>query len=692
MFNERNNSGSNAGERTDKTNFNSSSFQRHSASNNAYLNFVNNPALAHGAVGLVVGSSQAAQQQQQQRLLQITKNELEAQQMASNIKESLLIKRRLESIQHLQQQEANKIRAELHMKTVSQPVNANSNGDRNSSSIGRSSHVLVSNSAKPIPSTSNSSVLPTKQREDEMTKIDLSTLAEVAVASATNANNVNSRSNSGIMGIDNMIKMSSHNNTGNKQIGALLGRQASSSASFKKGLAATRSLISQSMPTITNSMSNNAMTDALRRDINATRNKLHLEHNYKRSIDEMTKSSSSSWLWNSTNLRNSNPISMEQLRAQHEQLQRRNSLPAPASAASSELASLRSLKRQRLLEQKANEIGEFEIQDAMKQIRQIDSKMKMQMTCNRSLLAEMMASKISQDRRASIASSIASVGTSATAPNLTTNSSLSSPVNRRNSIMLDSNFDENSKVLNKLSSMGGGFPMPKFLKKASNAAESINTAFGGFKSKIPAEITPELGKDVVDITGRETSSLSLKQQLENDQQSRYLERIGGFPMPPLYRHNDENHLNSSSNNDTTMMVRDKYDGAVNIIESGNRSNNAISSHIRNSVNRSDTKASRPPTLESYKRVWRDIRVVAGDDPRVDERLRKEVFARKLQRGQILVGKVGNSIMNSTTNRNVNSYVQQRRLSEFSHGSISGNTGNTGGRTNRGTTNEETVVI
>lgn len=690
MFNKRNNSGSNAGGRTDKTNFNSSSFQRHSASNNAYHNFVNNPALAHGATGLVAGSSQAAQQQQ--RLLQITKNELEVQQMASNIKESLLIKRRLESIQHLQHQEANKIRAELHMKTVSQPVNANGNGGRHITSTGRLSHGLVSSSAKSIPSTSNSSVLPTKQREDEMTKIDLSTLAEVAVASATNANNANGRSSSDIMGIENMIKMNSNNNTGNKQIGALLGRQASSSASFKKGLAATRSLISQSMPTITNSMSNNAMTDALRRDINATRDKLHLEHNYKRSIDEMTKSSSSSWLWNFTNLGNRNPISMEQLRAQHEQLQRRNSLPAPASAASSELSSLRSLKRQRLLGQNANEIGEFEIQDAMKQIRQIDSKMKMQMTCNRSLLAEMMASKISQERRASIASSIASVGTSATAPNLTTNSSLSTPVNRRNSIMLDSNFDENSKVLNKLSSMGGGFPMPKFLKKASNAAESINTAFGGFKSKIPAEITPEFGKDVVDITGRETSSLSRKQQLENDQQSRYLERIGGFPMPPLYRHNDENHLNSSSNNDTIMMVRDKYDGSVNIIESGNRSNNAISSHIRNSVNRSDTKASRPPTLESYKRVWRDIRVVAGDDPRVDERLRKEVFARKLQRGEILVGKVGNSIMNNTNNRNVNSYVQQRRLSEFSHGIVSGNTSNTGGRTNCGTTNEETIVI
>jgi hypothetical protein len=666
MFNRVAASGSKAGGRGDKSNSgDSSSFQRHPASNSGYHSFVNSPALNPG---LVVGSTEAAQRQQnpsslatqsqalaqqQQRLLQMTKNELEVQQMASNIKESLLIKRRLESIQHLQQQEANKLRGELQMKSASEKVTPSGMGRQNSISMGG----FASSATKHVPSTSNRSVLPTKQREDEMTKPDLSTLAETAVAVASAYTHAQSRSSStGMIGIGSIMKRHSSNNSGNNQIAALLGRQGSS-------MTATESTASQSMPTIASSLANNAMTGILRRDMNST--KLNLEHNYKRSIDEITKSNTtdapppSSWLWKPSTLGSSTPILVEQLHARQDHLQRRNSLPAPTSATVSEIASLRSLKRQRLLEQKTSEIRGLEFHDAMNQMRKMDASM------NSSLLAEMASKIASQERRASIASSIASVGTSATAPNLTTNPSFPSPVGRRNHIMLESTFDHRSKVLSKLSKMGGGFPMPKFKKGVD-----------GMKSSIPAEITPELGKDVVDIMGRDTSSLSSKQQLENDRQSRYLERIGGFPMPPLYRQIDE--------------IRDQYDGAVSISESGTRGSNAISSHIRNNVNRSGTKASRPPALESYKRVWRDIRVVAGDDPLVDERLRKEVFARKLQRGEILAGKTGSGIMNSMNNHYVNTNVLQRRLSDLSHSSV--NASISGGRTKCGAPADESIVI
>ena len=214
--------------------------------------------------------------------------------------------------------------------------------------------------------------------------------------------------------------------------------------------------------------------------------------------------------------------------------------------------------------------------------------------------------------------------------------------------------------------------MPKFAKK-----EGINSSFNGIQSKVSAEITPELGKEAVNIMERQSSSLSLKQQLEKDQQSRYLERIGGFPMPPLFRHDDENH----SNNINTR----EYDTAPTIIESEARSNNVISSHIRNHVNRGRTKIFRPPALESYKRFWHDIRGVVGDDPQNDDQLRREVFARKLYRGEILVGK--NSSMNNANDRNRKGSVQQRRLSELS---VSGNS-DSGAQINN-PTKEETAVI
>jgi len=652
MYNRGNKPGTNIGFPGDKANNrNSSGFQQHQSPNNSALTFAAGRDLVHGTTGLLLGSQTAqqnssalaaqtalARQQQQHQFLraQSKTNPLETFKMASNLQEQLLIKRQLESIkQELHQREASKLRAEFQIKAASQvsPVG-----------IGRS---ILSGATKHIPSTSNSSVVPTKQREDEMTKPDLSTLADTAVAVATATS---ARNNTGMLGMGGVMKTNSSNITGNNQIAALLGRRDSSSAASKESMQSS----------FTSSQTNRAMTDILRRDLGVTRGKLHLGQNYKRSLDEMSKSTaapspaSSSWLWKSAGLGNAT-LSMAELRAQHEQLQRRNSLPARPSSTTSDFASIRSLKRQKLIDEKVKEIERLEIQDAMKRMRQLDSKLDMRVHNNTSLLAEMASKIASQERRASFASSVASVGTSATAPNLsTTSSALTSPVDRRSLIMAESSLDERSKILEKLSRLSGGFPMPR----------SANTAVG-IQNNVPAEITPEVGKDVVDVMGR--GSLSLKHQLETVNQS----RLGGFPMPPLYMHTDENQAG-------------QFDGTMNISEP--RSNNAISSHIRNNVNRGSAKVTQPPTLQSYKRAWSEIRVIAGVDPRVDERIRKEVFARKLQRGDIFVGKTGTIVTNNINNR----FIQQRRLSDMS---LASGSGNTGGRTQgTGGKAEDSIII
>ena len=41
----------------------------------------------------------------------------------------------------------------------------------------------------------------------------------------------------------------------------------------------------------------------------------------------------------------------------------------------------------------------------------------------------------------------------------------------------------------------------------------------------------------------------------------------------------------------------------------------------------------PPDLESFKKLWYDICIVQGDDPKVDEHLCKEIFERKVQSGE-----------------------------------------------------------
>eukprot|EP00533_Pseudo-nitzschia_delicatissima_P008317 CAMPEP_0116084826 /NCGR_PEP_ID=MMETSP0327-20121206/4003_1 /TAXON_ID=44447 /ORGANISM="Pseudo-nitzschia delicatissima, Strain B596" /LENGTH=655 /DNA_ID=CAMNT_0003575785 /DNA_START=320 /DNA_END=2287 /DNA_ORIENTATION=- len=655
MFNRGNKPGSNIGRSGDKSNNRNSSGFQQQVPNNA-LTFAGSRGLVNGTTGLLMGSSSTAQhqqnpsaivtqtqalarQQQQQQLLRAhnNSNPMGTFKMTSNLQEQMLIKQQLHSIkQELQQREANKLRAEL--QAASQQVPQSGLGGRNT--IG-----ILSSGAKHIPSTSNSSVVPNKQREDEMTKPDLSTLAETAVAVATATSSARSTSN---------IR-------GNNHIAALLGRRNAPSAISK-----------ESMPSsLTNSLANSSMTDILRRDLGANRGKLHLGQNYKRSLDEMNKSntnpSSSSWLWKSAGL-GSATLSMAELRAQHEQLQRRNSLPARSSPASSDFASLRSLKRQKLMDEKVKEIERLEMQDAMKRVRQLDASMNIGVPRNPSFLAEMASKLVSQERRSSLASSVASAGTSATAPNMSMNSSLTSPVNLRSLNMLESNINERSKILEKLSKLGGGFPMPKFHNESPIVSTQGFSMSGGFKNNVPAKITPEAGKDILDVMGR--GSVSLQQQLESVKQS----RLGGFPMPPLYMHNNENQGDI------------QFDGAMNI----SVSNNAISSHIRNNVNRGSTKASRPPSLESYKRVWREIRLVAGDDPSVDERLRKEVFARKLQRGEIFVGKMGKNINTISNSRFINSHnVQQRRLSDMS---IASGSSNTGRRTQSGATPEGSVII
>ena len=257
--------------------------------------------------------------------------------------------------------------------------------------------------------------------------------------------------------------------------------------------------------------------------------------------------------------------------------------------------------------------------------------------------------------------------------------------------------------------------MPKFMKKnktdAAAAGDTNNNTVNGTSNNngIPAEITPEISKDVVDVMGRGASASSRRQRGQHQGTwkglegfpSRYLERIGGFPMPSLYKHNSSNNSNddnsnsnsnSSNSNEAVVMIRDRYDGVVNNESYIHNTTTPSSNNFNVNVICNSNMASRPPSLNSYKRVWRGIRVVAGDDPKVDERLRKEVFARKLQRGEIFVGNSGNS--NNNNNNNVH---LQRRLSGLSHSSnsnssINNNNNNNGGRTKSGTGQDESIVI
>lgn len=673
--------------------------------------------------------------EQQQRLMQMS--EIEVQQIANNIKESLQIKQHLASIRTLRQQEleeATKVRIELQIKAAAQQQQEQAT----SAALG----------AKTIPSNSNSSVLPTIQREDEMTKPDLSTLAETAVAVATatasaaanvrrRSNNNNCGNNSNIsMALRNMIKMDRANtNTNtttstimddNNRIAELLGRQASSSTSTKIGLIATGRQPSTRAAS-TGRITNTATMDALRRETTSTSQKLYLGNSFKQSSVERVKNNATAvnppWLWNSstvgTNIDNNANMLTEQLRTQdqHLHLLRRNSLPTIPS----EYASTTSRKRQRLLEQKMKEVGGFGLSDAMEQIRRFDTSMKMTMNMkNESALHAQLAAKmakaknaivslssssLSQERRSSFASSVASAPP--ITPDLTKHNQFGSPATTRNSsISMDGagSVEDRLIALEKLNKFGGGFPMPKSFMRHTldSSAEEVNSAAAdrNKSSNIPTEITSDCTKGVVDVAVIETYSASGKeldqQPQQIDHQLKYLEQIGGFPMPSLYRNSLGKSVGNNRNNETVAMdtKRNRCDDSITNIESHSHNRNLISNHIKSSVNRNgnDAKASRPLALDHYKRVWRDIRLARGDDPEVDERLRKEIFARKLQRGELFGNGRSNSIT-ITNNNNIDGQEQQRRLSEISHNSNeSDNNGNNSERTNSETGVDESLVI
>eukprot|EP00537_Pseudo-nitzschia_pungens_P003433 CAMPEP_0172369276 /NCGR_PEP_ID=MMETSP1060-20121228/31908_1 /TAXON_ID=37318 /ORGANISM="Pseudo-nitzschia pungens, Strain cf. cingulata" /LENGTH=723 /DNA_ID=CAMNT_0013094149 /DNA_START=208 /DNA_END=2379 /DNA_ORIENTATION=- len=699
MFNGSSNLGNDARVGNGNT-INGSEFQLRVSHNPANTNpshsLLGNSAY-HGVANsnLLMRSSQAAQHQlfrdsfpqpgqnqalaqtlsaQQQRLLAIRKREIEAQQMANNIKESILINRRLESIKNLQQHEANKLRAELQLKAAVQQAT--------SPRIGGHSSISNMIATKTLPSNSNSSVIPTKRREDEMTKPDLSTLAEtaVAIASATAAANDRTRNrrnnnNGVILGVGNMIEIDRANTSDNNQIAGMLGRRASSSAPSTIGFRGAGSLSSRSMSHvgIAKSISNNATMDALRRESNSTIQKLHQKHNLKRSIDDIVKGNTSSptWLLNSSSvgssLDSSSKVSLGQLRNHHhnQQFSRRNSLPVT----SSDLASATSLKRQRLLEQKVTKFGGQGLSDAMEQMRQLDNSMKMNLhRKNQSAQLAQLAAQMTNAKNTCTPSSSSSSIASASVTGSSLNS-FHSPPTRSNHIMMDSagSMEDRISALNKLNKLGGGFPMPKFFKRKNvGAGESVASAHDRQQNgNTPAEITPDCDKDVVNVMGSKILSVSRnerdQQPQEINHQLRYLEKIGGFPMPPLYRQNVGKQDGNDVVNEVPEMERDRYDNATSHSQS-HVHNNAISNHIKNTVNCTTTRAARPPALDRYKQLWREIRVVAGDDPQVDERLRKEVFARKLARGKIFVGRSSEGI---ALTRNANVQIHQRRPSDIS---------------------------
>lgn len=428
------------------------------------------------------------------------------------------------------------------------------------------------NLLKHIPSNTNSSVLAPKQREDVMTKPDLSTLADAAVAVTSATNAMSARNSTGMLG--RTIKP----NDPNAQLAALLGRR-------------------NSLPVAKQPALPSSVAEMLRNDLNQ-----NVNQNYKRTLEEMMKSDSAAPLPSESLFPSTTSLtSLQQLRMREQLQQRRNSLPARPS----DLAPL--IKKQRMIAQQASDI-------------------------ERLVGAERRLSVLpSQERRASIASSITSVGTSATAPNLTSTSGLPSPSSGRMMIdMLGSNPQQRSIVLEKLNKLSGGFPMPSPSLATSNGA--------GVPAPAPAQITPEAGKDIIDIiTGGSRGAISLREKF-NERQA----KLGGFPFPlPL-------HTNSSENQ--------------RVFPQPDTRSNLISSHIRK--NTGSYRVRKAPSLDSFKKAYNEIGVVSGGD---HEKIRMEIFKRKLQRGDILVGRMMGS-GNST--RFANSFVQQqRRLSGLSaHGS------------------------
>jgi len=516
-------------------------------------------------------------------------------------------------------------------------------------------------------------IVPVQQREDERTipinmKIHdaLSTLSETAVAlvnarSSSNKNTItpnNSKGSSFIanannignkMNVGNMTISSNNNNSSNKSmnknndhndkvgigiggthlLGALLGRTSSS----KKRAA--------SSATTTNATKD----DALSREITKIQNKIHAcaENNHQRPLYDTTTgsnngtttstpslslpSSAPSWLRNTVadattgrvsssggtgNIANTTHSTVfehlyqqQQKLQQHFQLLRqKNLLPSLSSTAitatntasntTGEFPSPRSQKRRRL-EQKIQELQRRNSIDSLERSREMNMNTNTNLNMNNKntfLAAAATGNSFTspvvvqpQPHRPNTNSSAASTGSivasNSRATVLSVNAVTSHALQEK---LLVESLDRLCK--------SGGFPMPPIVRNddvyAYNQTSSINDG--------PAKITLGANKGVVEVLDGESSTRQRQRRHHGHQWN-----IGGFPMPPF--------------------AVDPATDPASAYSNTNRKTNA-----------NNTQASRPPTLNLYKQLWRDIRVVAGDDPKIDERLRKEVFARKIQRG------------------------------------------------------------
>lgn len=159
------------------------------------------------------------------------------------------------------------------------------------------------------------------------------------------------------------------------------------------------------------------------------------------------------------------------------------------------------------------------------------------------------------------------------------------------------------EALDNLSKKNGSFPMPLIGNKDHQYTRNqVN-------NNIPAKVTPEyhkFHKDIVEILDGETSIGRRHPCLQLQKQ----QNVRGFPIPP-FDVNDSS-ANTASNIDTFRTNTNTPQGRDN-------------DHHR--------QRPRPPNLESIKKLWYDICIVQGDDPKVDEHLCKEIFEQKVQRGE-----------------------------------------------------------
>ena len=575
-------------------------------------------------------------------------------------------------------------------------VNANNFNNNNMNHAGNPRFVIPSGtnaSASTSTSSNNNSgpaaIVPTQRREDERTmplkRPDaLSTLSETAAALANARNSSSSSSNSNNNQNSSSSFVNDANKIGTDRMGMNVGNMINNN--------------NNKMNISTGSNNGQAHSfSSLLSSSNANNQKSlgsHSNSNNKRFLDEITAATAGdnsgngngnigsstsvpSWLWNAANAAgaggaagagaggtsnnaagnyNATLYHKQQLQQQLELLKRRNSMPATSSsndtnamisgvAGGAELSSPRLQKRQRL-EQQLKELQQRNFIDSLERLKNMNDK-KNAFLAQAAAVAQAAAATNNNNPKFSNASSQhrhvgVGVGVGVPSqPQTLRRPSLTSSVASASSTIASNTSQEQQKLAQTLEriSKNGGFPMPKYdnnnnmnMKKnvagvttvgndeyaysgTSEAARNINNG--------SAKITPELNKDVIQVVNGGTSIG--RQQRHNIHDQNKGRNIGGFPMPPF----------------------------ADVIETTTSNNRRI--------NADNTQASRPPTLNSYKRIWRNIRVVAGDDPKVDERLRKEVFARKLQRGDIF-----------TRSNNQHQHPQQQRRLSGIHNNNSNN--------------------